>query len=104
MAFMALAPLHNLGVASYEVPLQRGLGWVFGENELSRSLAERDPPFISRCIQRHGSAPDRFGGISRSNHFRVMLASLRMRRTPSQPEPSELEILHECRPYHLGWI
>jgi hypothetical protein len=105
MAFMALAPLQNLGLGSYADAVWRGLDWVVGANELERSLVDRDRGIIARCIQRTGSDADGYAGISRKNHFEVVLASFGFGKTPgTHARPDELEVLSECRPYHLGWL
>jgi hypothetical protein len=105
MAFMALAPLQNLGLRSYRRELAGGLQWIFGDNELGTSLADFERVFISRCIQRKGGDADGPLGMSRSQHRRALLASWGFASSAaSEPRPQELEILQECRPYHLGWL
>jgi hypothetical protein len=106
MAIMALAPVDELGLSVDREALYRGLGWVVGENELRVSLVRDDPPFIARCIQRVGSDADGFGGISRSNRLRIAARSLLPVRRGDAigAHPSSLEVLEECRPYHLGWL
>jgi hypothetical protein len=103
MAFMALLPLQRLGIGSYQLPLSRGLTWMGGDNELERPLVDREV-FIYRAIQRCGSDPDAMWGIGRAAR-RAVAASQRLAR-PAGPyaERSSLELLRECRPYHLGWI
>ena len=43
-------------------------------------------------------------GISRANLARVVARSLRPGADHTVAEPGALEVLHECRPYHLGWL
>jgi hypothetical protein len=105
MAFMALAPLQNLGLRSYGRELAGGLQWIFGDNELGTSLANFERVFISRCIQRKGGDADGPFGMSRSQHRRALLASWGFGSSAAlEATPQELEILQECRPYHLGWL
>lgn len=105
MAFMALAVAQNLGLGSYRAALERGLRWMFGHNELHHSLVDLEKPFIARCIQRSGGDADGRYGMSRGQHTAAMLASWRLREPPGfSPAAAELEVLGECRPYHLGWI
>jgi hypothetical protein len=104
MAFMALLPVEALGEGSYREPLARGLEWLSGPNELSTDLVRRDPAIVFRNIQRVGSDADAMFGISRTNLARVIARSLRPGSDHVVAEPSELEVLHECRPYHLGWL
>jgi hypothetical protein len=102
MAFMALAPLRALGLDGYDAALERGIEWMFGANELETSLVRSHPPFICRCVQRTGSDPDALGGISRANRARMILRSLGLGAQWSAQ--GRLEVLEECRSYHLGWL
>jgi hypothetical protein len=105
MAFMALAPLQNLGLRSYARELAGGLQWIFGGNELGTSLPDFERVFISRCIQRRGGDADGQFGMSRSQLRRALLGSWGFGSSAAlEASPHELEILQECRPYHLGWI
>jgi hypothetical protein len=104
MAFMALAALHNLGEGTYRQPLALGLRWLYGENELGKALIRYEPDMIFRCIQRKGSDPDALAGISRRNRIQAMLASHDLRTSGgTRADPEALEVLQECRSYHLGW-
>lgn len=104
MAFMALLPVEALGEGSYREALGLGLDWIFGRNELSTELVRRDHPIVFRNIQRAGSDADAMFGISRGNLARVVGRSLRPGADRTEARPEELEVLHECRPYHLGWL
>jgi hypothetical protein len=104
MAFLALAALQNIGEGSYEPALRAGLEWTMGPNELRQPLIQRDPPFFARAIQRKGTDPDGFFGLSRADHWRVVLASLVGGGRGTSAQPRNLEILAEDRPYHLGWL
>lgn len=103
MAFMGLLPVERLGEGSYATALARGLGWMFEDNELGLALAEQEPPFICRNIQRRGSDSDAPFGISRANFGRVVARSLRGRGEDTAAA-SAFEPLRECRSYHLGWL
>jgi hypothetical protein len=105
MAVMALASLAHFGDDSHAGPLERGLRWLNGENELGRPLVSDAPAWYSRAIQRRGADPDAFGGMSRAGHVRLVLRSVvgsGSRRRP--PQPGRLEVLTEDRSYHLGWL
>lgn len=105
MAFMALASLQDFGVRPYESELGLGLEWLFGKNELGQSLIDAKRKSIARCVQRIGSDPDGFGGISRTNQARTLLGSFGLGNPArSTYEVSELEVLAECRSYHYGWL
>jgi hypothetical protein len=106
MAFMGLVPVERLGTGSYSEPLSRGVDWLYGNNELSVSLVQDEPPFVCRSIQRLGSDADAPFGISRANHARAIARSLRGRPEDDGEisNASEFEPLYECRSYHLGWL
>jgi hypothetical protein len=105
MAFMALGTLHNLGHAAYDKPLWLGLRWLFGENELGESLVSQHPDMIFRCIQRRGSDADGISGMSRRNRMGAVLASVGLYPAAgTHAKLGTLEILRECRSYHLGWL
>ena len=104
MAFLALAALQNLGEGSYEPALRRGLDWATGPNELGQALIQREPPFFARAIQRKGTDPDGFFGLSRIDHWRVVLTSLVGGGRGTSAQSRDLEILDEDRSYHLGWV
>ena len=106
MAFLGLMELEKLGVGNFAEPLSLGLDWLYGANELEVCMVEREPPIINRCIQRTGSHADRIYGISRSNFTRTIARSFapRVIRDRSEAAPQRLEVLRECRSYHLGWL
>jgi hypothetical protein len=105
MAFMALAPLVNLGLRDYREQLGRGLQWIFGPNELDTPLVDFDADFFSRCIQRRGGEAEGLLGMSRSQWWQAVLSSWsRQPRTRPEPGADELEVLEEYRPYELGWL
>jgi hypothetical protein len=105
MAFMALAPLQNLGVRSYSSHLERGVQWVVGQNEVNIPLVDFDQTFMSRCLQRRGSDADGLLGMSASQRVGLRLSSWGMRRPQDgASHPDALELLHECRSYELGWL
>lgn len=106
MAFMGLLPVQALALGDYVEPLALGLEWVFGVNELGVPLLDGDPPLIYRCIQRAGSDADGPYGLSATNFRQVVLRSLAPSRAAAAraAHPSRLEVLPECRSYHLGWV
>jgi hypothetical protein len=107
MAFMALAPIQNLGLRTYASHLERGVQWLFGQNEIDTPLVDFDHTFISRCLQRRGSDADGLLGMSTSQRVGLRLSSWGMRRPKdvgSPPDALELELLDECRSYELGWL
>jgi hypothetical protein len=101
MAFMALLPATNLQLGDYRDPLARGIRWIRGANELGRSLVDPKAPLIYRAIQRPRGDADGFAGWSRRQRIAVYASAAAGRRRPA---PRSLEMLLECRSYHLGWL
>jgi hypothetical protein len=105
MAFMALSPLEALMIGSYREPLARGLEWLW-RNELDTPMFTTSPPFICRAIQRVGSDPDAAYGIASRNYRAAAARSLAPALVADRVSvaPGQLEVLSECRSYHLGWL
>jgi hypothetical protein len=101
MAFMALLPATSLQLGDYRQALTAGLRWVTGHNELGQSLVDGRVGLIYRAIQRKGTDADGFAGWSRRQRVAACLAAM-ARRTRGAPR--NLELLTECRSYHLGWL
>jgi hypothetical protein len=106
MAFLGLVELERLGVGDFSRPLALGLDWLGGANELGTDLIDRDPPLINRCIQRAGSDADGPYGFSRGGLIRAIGRSAVPGAISDRAAvgPAGLEILRECRSYHLGWL
>jgi hypothetical protein len=92
MAPMALFALEQAAGLIYTEPIEKGLAWIFGRNEISSDL--RDPSgIVWRCLkyrQRYRTHLDRMGGL--------------LGRNGNGSAGDQLKILHECRPYELGWL
>lgn len=101
MAAMALLPASGLGLGEYRPAVAAGVRWVTGDNELGRTLVDARAGLIYRAIQRVGGDADGIAGWSRGQRGAAYLAGLVNRR---RRVPRRLEILRECRSYHLGWL
>lgn len=101
MAPMALLPAARFVPADYLEALTVGLRWIWGENELDRCLVNPDAAVIYRAIQRTGGDADGFAGWSRRQRAAAYFAAMSS-HAPRVPE--RLEVLAECRSYHLGWL
>jgi hypothetical protein len=97
---MAPMAFHELsaatGVATNEI-VNRGLKWLYGENELGTHMIDQNNGLIYRSIRR------------KSYHARVSLywrtlMSMSGVSARTEPRPSSLEVNPTCRPYHLGWM
>lgn len=97
MAMLFLLPAFDMGVEGAEDAICRSYRWLFGSNELNKSLILKEPFFIYRSIRRREN-------FEREKRFlRTIKNSIfnkQSMRIPSQ----KLAINKECRSYHLGWI
>lgn len=97
MAPMALLELSEVtGDTRYREAAIRGLDWVFGQNDLNRSMLDRDGGILYRSIRRKRGF-DRallYANTATSMATKPLLARAR----------GPLEINPTDRPYHLGWI
>ena len=101
MAAMALLAAGRFMVSDYLAALTVGVRWIWGENELDRCLVDRDAAMIYRAIQRTGGDADGFAGWSRRQRAAASLAAI---SGHARGTPASLEVLAECRSYHLGWL
>lgn len=101
MAVMALLPATRLGIGDYREALTSGVQWINGTNELGQSMVNRRGGVIYRSVQRTGGDADGFAGWSRRQRAAAYRAGLTGR---PRPAPEALEVLEECRSYHLGWL
>ena len=98
----AMAPMafHELcaatGVDSDEI-VNRGLKWLYGENELGANMIDENNGLIYRSIRRKSIQ-------ARVSLYCRTLMSVSGVSLHTEPRPSSLEINPTCRPYHLGWI
>ena len=98
----AMAPMafHELraatGVDSNEI-VNRGLKWLYGENELGTNMIDGNNGLIYRSIRRKSIQ-------ARVSLYCRTLMSVTGVSLHKEPHPSSLEINPTCRPYHLGWI
>ncbi len=91
MGPMALYAVQDVTRIYYTKSIMKGLDWLYGENELQRSMVSKRHNLIMRCV---------WAGMSKRNedllrailHFNPILRN------------RGLNVLRECRPYHLGWL
>jgi hypothetical protein len=89
MAPMALFAAQDACNADFREQIYKGLEWIDGANELQQSLEDKSASLVWRCIRPPQSA-SKLGKLS---------SLVGQERTPGT-----LSILHECRPYELGWL
>jgi hypothetical protein len=86
---MALFALSEASGADYQAPVYRGLEWIYGGNELGVAMRDFSANTIWRCIRQNR--------LRRYSSEALCLAGMPYL-------PGGLEVLYECRPYHLGWL
>jgi hypothetical protein len=93
MAPMALLALGHATGRSYTDSVTRGLRWIFGRNELGRDMRDARTGLVWRSL--------RF-----SSRVRLLQQELRgLGHLGNEGlSVSGLSVLHECRPYELGWL
>lgn len=97
MAPMALLELSEVtGDPKYRDAAIRGLGWVFGENDLAREMLDRDEGILYRSIRRKR-------GFDRALLYANTATSMAAKPLLARAK-GPLEINPTDRPYHLGWI
>lgn len=93
MAPMALLALSRATGHDFSKPVLKGLQWIFGRNELRQDMRDLPRGVIWRSI--------RF-----SSRSRLLQQELRFwcQSGLDGASTTGLTVLHECRPYHLGWL
>jgi hypothetical protein len=93
MAPMALFALGRATGQDFSEPIMKGLNWIYGLNELGQDMRDLPAHVIWRAI--------RF-----SSRARLLQQEFRFWRQSTFDGTSApgLTVLHECRPYHLGWL
>jgi hypothetical protein len=89
MAPMALFAAQDACDADFRDQIYKGLEWIGGANELRQSLEDKSASLVWRCI-----------GQQKSTSSLGRLAAL----VGQGRAAGTLHVLHECRPYELGWL
>lgn len=89
MGPMALLAAEEACGVDFQGPIQRGLAWINGANEMKQDLEDSDAGVVWRCI-----SPPNAGSFTKA--VRTVMAK--------EPRQGVLEVLYECRPYELGWL
>jgi hypothetical protein len=88
MAPMTLLPLGKAAGIDFQPWINKGLEWIDQHNELSVNMEDDGTNVIWRCIRQS----------------RVRRVSEALFGAPGNSQPAGLSVLHECRPYELGWL
>lgn len=93
MAPMGFFALEEASGQSFTEAIYKGLRWIYGANELGADMRDSAHNLIWRCLRPENSR----------TKYRDMALSLI--RPPKEDAPvGPLAILHEDRPYELGWL
>jgi hypothetical protein len=95
-AFLEHAERH--GVPGATVALVKGFKWIFGQNQMHRSMLWKREGLICRSQVRKGELQHKGKRIARAL-FHALTG-----RAGKLAESSSLELRLECRSYELGWI
>ena len=95
-AFLECAERHEVAGASEA--LRQGFQWIFGQNQMKRSMLWKDEGMICRSQIRKGELHNR-----RKRAVRAAVNAL-LGRSASLIDPARIELRLECRSYELGWI
>ncbi|HXW93213.1 MAG TPA: hypothetical protein VEK33_21880 [Terriglobales bacterium] len=95
-AFLECAERH--GVAGATEALVKGFKWIFGQNQMNRSMLWKREGLICRSQIRKGELQHKWKRAVRAIAKALTGASATM------IDPSQLELRLECRSYELGWI
>lgn len=93
MAPMALFALGEASNRDFSTPIYKGLRWIAGYNELGQDLRDTCGSLVWRCIR-----PSHPLGMNLQDLYHFLRGSQDGHRD------GNLEVLHECRPYELGWL
>jgi hypothetical protein len=88
MAPMTLLALSEASGTNYNHWIYRGIEWIDRKNELSVNMEDESASVIWRCIRQS----------------KVHRVSTALFGNPKDGYPRGLSVLHECRPYELGWL
>ena len=89
MAPMALFAAQDACDADFRDQIYKGLEWIGGANELRQSLEDKSASLVWRCIRPQKST-------SSLGRLAALVGQGRA--------AGALHVLHECRPYELGWL
>jgi hypothetical protein len=95
-AFLQFAERH--GVSDARDSLIKGFRWVFGQNQMHRSMLMPATGLSIRSQLRTGEM--------RTKIFRIVraISNAVLRRASGLADPADLQLRLECRSYELGWI
>jgi hypothetical protein len=97
MGPMALLEVGEATGTEFQENVERSLEWIFGKNELKCSMIDGEREMIWRAIRRRGALRFVLQANRLAHHFKMPRIAGVLSSLPGR------SIVHECRPYHLGW-
>jgi hypothetical protein len=95
-ALLECAERHDVKEA--RVALIKGFKWIFGDNQLGRSMLVPELQLSIRSQIRKGEL------LTRNKRMRRAIWNAYMRRSSGLIDANEVDVRLECRSYELGWI
>ena len=92
MAPMALLSVQEITEGDYIKSIQKGLRWLKSENEIGCDFICTNEHLIWRKLHRSLV----------NTYLEEMLTLIGYKQNSIRP--TDLNVLYECRPYHLGWL
>ena len=102
MGPMALQAVADATGRSYDDALERSVAWVFGENELRRTMIDPDMGVIWRSIRRRRAHNKLIHVFKLLSLAKLQGAGNRLAAVVNTP--GQLDVDMECRPYEFGWL
>jgi hypothetical protein len=93
MAPMGLLAVEEVTGQSFKQSIDRGLGWIYGTNELGADLIDGAQNLIWRCI---------LPANSQQKYWEMAMSIVRASSVDLKER--SLKILREQRPYEFGWL
>lgn len=97
MGPMGLQKLSMVSGKDFELPIYKGLEWLFGSNELGVEMVDWNQNLIWRDIELSPLAY-----VTR--YMSMLLVELGMNKPIYQNNQNSLRLNREIRPYELGWL
>jgi hypothetical protein len=98
MAPMALRRVMAVSKEDFTAPIERGLDWLFSDNELHTAMVCRESSVIWRDIERRSP-------VSYARYLSLGLSRLGLPRLAQAIDrPFLCAVNREMRPYELGWL
>jgi hypothetical protein len=96
-AMLELAETAGFG-AEATAALTKGFMWIYGNNQLGRSMLVPELGLIFRSHVRSGELSNKGHRVARA------IANAALGRSAALIDPSDVVVRRECRSYHLGWV